>query len=80
MKEQDLLELKTDISEAKTEIAVLEGSKKELLKQAKQLYNCNSIQDLEKEITSQQKKKEKIETQLTKGLKELEEEMESLEK
>lgn len=76
MNEQDLMNLKEEISEAKTEISKLEGSKQVLLQQAKEKYQCNTIVELEKKLSKWKTDGEKLNTQILEGLAELEATME----
>lgn len=76
MTEQDLLDLKEEIAEAKTELATLEGSKETLLQQAKETYACSSVKELGTLLAKMQKEKDGLDKQFTEGLAALEEEME----
>lgn len=73
MTEQDLLELKDKIDEAKTELAEIQGQKKGLLSQLKNEFECDSIQDAEKEVQSLKLEIEKKDTQIFELTTEIEE-------
>lgn len=69
MKQEELLNLKTEIENTKIEVANLTGQKKEQLKTLKEKFNCNSINDAETKYNKLQsdinKLSEQIETKTT---------------
>lgn len=71
--EQFLLDLKQQIEDAKQSVAELKGEQTALLKQLKDTYKCNSISEAEKKIQSIQIERDKIQQQIEKGCRELEE-------
>lgn len=72
MNETDLLKLKEEIEEAKTEEARLKGVKETLLAQAKKLYGTDSIEGLKNALENLTTKKDKLTEQLDDGLEKLE--------
>jgi predicted nuclease with TOPRIM domain len=72
MTEQDLLELKKQVDEAKTKVSELTGHKTALLKQLKNDWECNSVEDVEKKLKLMNKEIEKISQQIETGIEELE--------
>jgi chromosome segregation ATPase len=73
MTEQQLLTLKKEIDEAKTEVAELQGQYKALMKQLKDDWGCDSIEAAEKLLNKKDSELSKLATQIESGLKELEE-------
>ena len=55
MKEQDLFNLKAQIEEAKSSVSELKGQQTALLKQLKDTYKCNSIEEADKKVGVMQK-------------------------
>jgi len=76
MKEQDLLDLKQQIEDAKQSVAELKGEQTALLKQLKDTYKCSTIAEAEKKAEQMQAEIEKIQEQIDEGCKELEEKYE----
>jgi len=76
MTEQDLLQLKQEIDEAKTEISKLEGAKQTLMQQAKEKWNCSSAAELETLLSKWKEEASTLNTQIVNRLKDLEEQME----
>jgi F0F1-type ATP synthase membrane subunit b/b' len=73
MKEQDLLDLKQQIEDAKQSVAELKGEQTALLKQLKDNYKCTTIAEAEKKAQQMQAEIEKIQEQIDDGCRELEE-------
>jgi predicted nucleic acid-binding Zn-ribbon protein len=71
--EEDLLDLKKDIDTAKTNTAQLEGQKKELMKQLKENWDCETIAEAEKKLKKLQTKYKETEEQIADGIAELQE-------
>ena len=76
MTEEKLLELKREIDDAKSEISELKGSKKQLMKDLKEQWDCNSLEEAEKAHQKLGVEIEKLSTQIEKGVKELNEKYE----
>lgn len=76
MKEQQLLDLKQQIEDAKQSVAELKGEQTALLKQLKDNYKCNTIAEAEKKAQQMQEEIEKLQEQINEGCKELEEKYE----
>jgi predicted nucleic acid-binding Zn-ribbon protein len=73
MTEQELLKLKNEIDDAKSSVSELKGQMTVLMKQLKDEYKCNSIEDAEVLLTKWEKEVTKIQQQIDKGIEELEE-------
>lgn len=73
MNEKQLLELKQQIDDAKTEVATLKGKLQHLNEQLLKEWECKTLQDAEKKIIQLQQEAEKIDKQLQTNLQELEE-------
>ena len=71
MNEQDLLQLKREIDSAKSEISELKGSKKQLMKDLKEQWDCDSLEEAEKAHQKLGVEIEKLSTQIEEGVKEL---------
>lgn len=78
MKEDDLLNLKAKIDNAKTEVSELKGQKNALMKQLNDDWGCTTIAQAEKKLEGFKTNIEKLEDQIEKGTKELEEKYDSL--
>lgn len=50
--EQDLIDLKGEIDEAKTKVSELNGQKTALMKQLKETWGCDSLEQAEKKLGS----------------------------
>jgi hypothetical protein len=72
MTEQELLKLKKQVDEAKTKVSELNGHKTALLKQLKDDWKCNSIEDAEKKLKLMNKEIDNISQQIETGIEELE--------
>jgi len=55
MTESQLLDLKAQIEEAKSSVSELKGQQNALLKQLKDTYKCNSIEEADKKVGVMQK-------------------------
>jgi len=76
MNENELLELKKEIDEAKSKISELTGTQKQLMKDLKENWDCTTLKDAE---TKHEKLGEDITTlsgKIEKGVKELNEKYE----
>ncbi len=73
MIEEDLLDLKRDIDEAKTKVAELNGQVTALLRQLKEEWKCSSIQEAEEKLRKLDLKITSIQKEIDKGCAELEE-------
>lgn len=72
MTENDLLQLKKKVDEAKTKVSELTGHKTALLKQLKDDWKCDSIEEAEKKLKLMNKEIENISQQIETGIEELE--------
>jgi len=77
MNEQELLELKEEIDQAKQKYSELKGRLTFLMKQLKEDWGCTTIEQAEKKSAEMEKKIEKLNTQIEKGVKELQEKLET---
>ena len=71
MTEKELLNLKKQIEEAKTKVAELEGTRKHLMKELKDDWSCNSVEEAEKKLNKMESDLDKLRTQIDKGIEEL---------
>lgn len=76
MNETDLIELKETVETAKEEKMELKGAHKALIDQAKEKWDCATIEKMEAKKSTLEKRYTKLDNQLITGLKELEEAME----
>ncbi len=74
MNKQDLLELKEEIDSAKEKTAELTGRQKELMKELKDDWECDTIPQAEKKIEEMETEVEQINEKIKKGVEELEKE------
>lgn len=58
MNERQLLELKEDIEKAKQEISELKGQKKGLMKQLKEDWGCETLEQAQEQLESFKEKQE----------------------
>ena len=73
MNERELLDLKHQIEDAKTSVSELKGQQQMLMKQLKDEWKCNTIEEAERKIKSMGKEIDALQTQIDEGVKELEE-------
>jgi len=73
MNETQLLKLKKEVDEAKTEASQLEGQKKELMKQLQEDWSCSTIEKALEKSKKMQKDIDTITVQIEEGLDQLEE-------
>jgi len=73
MSEQHLFDLKNEIEEAKTELAGLDGQKKQLLRDLKETFKCTTIEDAQTLLDKMETDVERIQTQIQEGFTELKE-------
>ena len=76
LNEDKLLNLKAEIDSAKSTVSELKGQKTALMKQLKDDWSCTTIDQAEKTLENMKIEIEKIENQIEKGTKELEEKYE----
>ena len=76
LNEDKLLNLKAEIDSAKSTVSELKGQKTALMKQLKDDWDCTTIDQAEKTLENMKIEIEKIENQIEKGTKELEEKYE----
>ena len=71
--EQDLLDLKKDIDEAKTKKSELMGQKKALMDQLKTDWDCKTVEEAQKKLKTMGDEIVGIEDQIEKGVTDLQE-------
>lgn len=76
MNETQLLELKSEIDDAKSKISELKGTKKQLMKDLKGNWDCSSLEEAEKKHEKLGSQITKLSEQIDKGVKELNEKYE----
>ena len=69
--EQQLLNLKEEIEEAKKKVAELRGEKKHLMKELKEDWDCENIDQGEKKLDQMSKQLTKLKQDIGKGTEEL---------
>ena len=73
MTEQDLLNLKKEINDAKAEVAGLNGQLTALMKQLKDDWGCTTLDQADKKIAQMEEEITKVQKQLQEGIAELQE-------
>ena len=76
MDETGLLKLKKQIDEANASVSELKGQLSALLKQLKDDWKCNSVEDAEKLIVKMDKEIASLNNKIEEGMEELEEKYE----
>jgi len=76
MTETDLLKLKRKVDEAKQTSSELRGEQIALMKQLKEDWDCNSLEDADKRIKTMMKDIEKLTEQIETGMEEIEQKYE----
>lgn len=76
MTEKELLGLKEDIDEAKTELNKLEGRKEGLMQQLLDDWECKTIEQAKKKLISMKSDLEQLDKKIKDGIEELEEKYE----
>jgi len=71
--EKDLLDLKDQISEAKVKVSELTGQNQILMRQLKETWNCETIEQAEEKLEELSKRKSHLEKKIMKASEELEE-------
>jgi uncharacterized phage infection (PIP) family protein YhgE len=74
MTEQQLLQLKRQVDEAKSTVNQLKGHKQALMKQLNDDWACNTIEEAEKKLSKMDKEIDDLDSQINEGIKKLEEE------
>ncbi|MFP4025768.1 MAG: hypothetical protein ACLFVR_14690 [Thiohalospira sp.] len=72
MNEKELLDLKEEINEAKTEVAELKGQRKSLMTQLKDTWGCSSIEKAQEKIKLMRKSIEDLQDKINEEIEELE--------
>jgi hypothetical protein len=72
MTESQLLDLKAQIEDAKQSVSELKGQQTALLKQLKDTYKCNSIEEADKLVEKLRKDIASLQTRIDEHTKELE--------
>ncbi len=67
MDEHDLLKLKEEIEDAKTQVAELKGKEKYLKQELQDKWDCETIEEAEKILSQMEKDAEKIDKQIQKA-------------
>ena len=70
--EKQLLDLKKRVEEAKTTVSELTGHKQALVKQLQTEWDCKTIEEAEKKLSTMEKEVQKIDLQIKQGIQELE--------
>jgi len=73
MNEQDLLKLKARIDRAKTEVAELKGRESYLLKELKEKYSCNNIEEAQEKLSTMEDEISQLQEQYDASITELQE-------
>lgn len=73
LSEQDLINLKGDIEEAKQKVSELNGQKNALMKQLKDDFGCKDIKEAERKLSVMKTEIEKLDQEIDKGIEELSE-------
>lgn len=76
MNKDQLLELKEEIDNAKSETSKLEGKLEHLKGQLKKEWKCNSVKEAEEKLEEMKQESDKIQEKIDKGVRELEEKYE----
>ena len=76
MKIEEVIALKEEIDECKTEKAQLEGEQKAILKQLEEDWDCKSVKQAEKKMKEMEQEIKQLEVEIEEGLQELEEKLE----
>jgi len=74
MNERDLLRMKKEIDEAKTELAELNGEKKHLMQELKQNWGCETLGEGQELLVKMEENIDKIDKEIKQGLEEIERE------
>ena len=77
MDETGLLKLKKQIDEANASVSELKGQLSALLKQLKDDWKCNSVEDAERLVAKMDKEIVSLKNKIEKGMEELEEKYET---
>jgi predicted nuclease with TOPRIM domain len=72
MNEVDLMELKQDIEDAKQKVSELKGERQALLKQLKEEWGCETIEQAEEKIKELNAELESVSEKISEGTKKLE--------
>ena len=71
MNERELLQLKKEIDEAKQKTSELKGERQALMKQLKEEWDCETIEQAQSKITEMGEQSEKLSNEINNGLTEL---------
>lgn len=77
MNEQQLLQLKHQIEDAKSETAELKGREKQLMEQLEKEWDCTTVKQAEQKIEKLQSEIDQLDIKINEGLKELEQKYET---
>lgn len=73
MNEKDLLKLKEEIDDKKSQISKLNGQKEMLIQDLKTTWHCSNIKEAEKRLKEMGEQEKAIEKQIQEGTKRIEE-------
>jgi phage shock protein A len=73
--EQELLDLKKKVDNARSEEERLTGQKTQIMRQLKDDYDCDSVEEAEKKLSRLKKQVENLDEELEEGVKQLQEAM-----
>lgn len=79
MTEQELLKLKKKVEDAQTQVSELKGQLQAQIKQLKDDWGCKTIEEAEKKLKTMDKDLSTLEEQITIGIEELEEKLNTIE-
>lgn len=72
LSEKELLDLKANVEKAKTKVSELKGQQTALMKQLKEEFDCNSIEEAETKLEEYSKTIHILEKKIKKGVEEVE--------
>ena len=75
MTEKELLELKTQVDKAKTVVSELTGQRNALMKQFKDDWSCDTIEEADKKLKEIEYSVSNFDSKIASGIKELEEKL-----
>ena len=73
MKEQDLLDLKQEIDEAKTKVSELKGERQYMMKQLQEQWGCANIDAAAKKLEKLRKEEKELQEKIDQGIANLKE-------
>lgn len=76
--ERDLLRMKKEIDEAKQKLAELKGQKDFIIKELKEKWNCDSVEDAREQLNQLTEEEKELDSRIQKELGDLEREYQQL--